>query len=137
MTRKRKPIKKEVRIRVWKKYGKRCAYCGIKLNYKDMQVDHLHPVARKHQEPNKNNNRFENLMPSCRSCNYYKKTYKLDKFRSELNKVHIRLKSKFLVRLALRYKIIKFRKFDNLFYFEKIKGVYFDKKKKRKKAKNK
>lgn len=36
-------MKKDTRIKVWKKYNCKCAYCGEDLEYKKMQVDHIHP----------------------------------------------------------------------------------------------
>jgi 5-methylcytosine-specific restriction endonuclease McrA len=118
---KRKAINKETRVLVWEKYGRRCAYCGCGLEYKDMQVDHLVPIARSHQEPDKDPNGLENLMPSCRSCNYYKSTLRLDKFRYAMGGVHDRLQTgsaKFLVKLAIRYGIIEVKPFSGKFYFE-------------------
>lgn len=118
---KRKPIKKETRLLVWEKYGRRCAYCGCELEYKDMQVDHLWPVARSHQQPGLDPDRFENLMPSCRSCNFYKSSTTIDKFRYTMNGVHERLttgSAKFLVKLAIRYGIVEITPFNENFYFE-------------------
>ena len=40
----RKTIKKSEREQVHLKYHGRCAYCGKKIAYKDMQVDHLIPL---------------------------------------------------------------------------------------------
>ncbi len=34
---------KAKRFQVYNKYGGRCAYCGKKIEYKDMQVDHIDP----------------------------------------------------------------------------------------------
>lgn len=38
------PISKKVREDVYKKYEGHCAYCGRKIAYKDMQVDHFMPL---------------------------------------------------------------------------------------------
>jgi len=43
---KRKPIPQKVRRRVYEKYGGRCAYCGQPIAYRDMQVEHLVPLAK-------------------------------------------------------------------------------------------
>lgn len=43
----RKPIPKKIREQVYKKYNGHCAYCGCKLEYKDMQVDHVISVYGK------------------------------------------------------------------------------------------
>lgn len=37
---------KEERLKVYNKYGGRCAYCGREIEYKDMQVDHIVPKQR-------------------------------------------------------------------------------------------
>ena len=112
---KRKPLSKAERKSVYRKYNGHCAYCGKKLEYKDMQVDHVQPVYF----GGKNN--FENLMPSCRSCNFYKSTYTLDKFREQLGLILGRLKrDSFIYRLALSYGMITENSDDIEFYFEKI-----------------
>ena len=43
---KRKTISKKMREAVYDKYNGHCAYCGKKIEYKEMQVDHLIPVQR-------------------------------------------------------------------------------------------
>jgi len=120
----RKAIKKEERIKIWNKYNKRCAYCGIKLEYKNMQVDHLVAVEGARLKTYDIHS-FNNLMPSCRSCNYYKRNSSLDGFRR--NVFHIFRSftdthpARFTINLAIRYGIIKLTPWDGLFYFEKIK----------------
>lgn len=37
----RKLIPKKIREQIYQKYDGHCAYCGCKLEYKDMQVDHV------------------------------------------------------------------------------------------------
>lgn len=44
MSHKRKPLPKALRVRVYKKYAGRCAYCGKQIKYEDMQVDHIKAV---------------------------------------------------------------------------------------------
>lgn len=77
----RKNLTKQQRQKVYNKYNGHCAYCGCELEYKDMQVDHLIPL-------NDWNNSYtdeelwsmDNLMPSCRLCNHYKRSYTLEHF---------------------------------------------------------
>lgn len=38
-------MNKELREQIYHKYDGRCAYCGREIEYKDMQVDHLEPLA--------------------------------------------------------------------------------------------
>lgn len=40
---------KAERFQVYNKYGGHCAYCGKKIGYKDMQVDHIDPMATEKQ----------------------------------------------------------------------------------------
>lgn len=98
---KRKPIPKEIRKQVYNKYNGHCAYCGCELTYKEMQVDHLDCVRN-----NGEHNEIQNLMPSCRMCNYYKSTYTLEKFREQLELIVGRLNKGFTYRLAKKYNLI-------------------------------
>jgi len=108
-------MKKELREKVWKKYNKRCAYCGEPLEYSKMQVDHIHPKY------NGGKDDIENYNPSCRQCNFYKSTFTIDAFREQLATITERIKKPFIVRLAMKYGIVSFKPFDGKFYFEKLK----------------
>ena len=109
----RKHITKETRERVHAKYGGYCAYCGCLLEYKDMQVDHLHPVHKG------GSNDFDNLMPACRSCNHYKETFTLKQFRDRLSATFDNLKESPTFRLALRYGLASMPgTWNRKFYFE-------------------
>ncbi len=110
----RKPIPKKIREQVYKKYNGYCAYCGCKLEYKDMQVDHVISVYG-----NDGGNDKDNLLPSCRMCNFYKSTFPLEDFRKNLETLHERLQKTFIYRLALKYGLIEEHKKDVVFYFEK------------------
>ena len=41
----RKPISKAMRQQVYDKYHGHCAYCGREITMKEMQVDHIVPIA--------------------------------------------------------------------------------------------
>lgn len=113
-SKKRKTIPIAVRKIVYQKYGGRCAYCGCELEYKDMQVDHIISVYW-----HNGGNEIENLMPTCRMCNFYKSTYSIEQFRDQLQALNARLNKVFIYRLAKKYGIIEERKEAILFYFEK------------------
>ena len=107
-------MKKEIRLKVWNKYWKHCAYCGCELTeLKDMQVDHIHPKA------NGGEDKLENYNPSCRQCNFYKSTFSIEGFREQMQTLHKRLMKPFIVRLAIKYDILIYKPFDNKFFFEK------------------
>lgn len=109
----RKTIPKPIRQAVYNKYKGHCAYCGHKLEYKDMQVDHVISLYAHGGE-----NSIENYMPTCRICNQYKSTYTLEKFREQLGKLHERLEKQFIYRLARKYGLIEEQPQKIKFYFE-------------------
>lgn len=112
----RKNISKALRQSVHEKYGGRCAYCGKQIALKDMQIDHIESVYN-HGE----NTDIENLMPSCRSCNFYKSTMSIEKFREQLYKIKSRLEKIFIYRLAREYGLVYENDKEIIFYFEKVK----------------
>jgi 5-methylcytosine-specific restriction endonuclease McrA len=121
-------MKKELRLKVYKKYDGHCAYCGKEIKYKDMQVDHLTPKAYAHWYKSEVVKRsegllgnsvddFENLMPSCRRCNHYKRASLIEGFRKQMQSLPERLKKQYINKVALDYGIITIHPF-NKFYFE-------------------
>ncbi len=118
---KRKPIPKKLRQQVYEKYNGHCAYCGCELELKDMQVDHIFSVAKaKWEKEEIDLNDINNLMPSCRACNYYKDTCSIETFRKNLKTLMERVKKAFIYRLAEKYDMVEEKTWDGLFYFEKI-----------------
>lgn len=99
---KRKSINKELREKLYLKYVKRCAYCGQLLNYKDMQIDHFAPVYLFGDNTN-----IKNLKPACRSCNLYKNTFTIEKFRAQIAEIPNRLqRDSTIYKIAKRYNLI-------------------------------
>lgn len=45
-----------------------CHYCGSKVSYRELTMDHLVPLSRGGRSTR------ENLVPSCKNCNNLKKT---------------------------------------------------------------
>ena len=100
----------EQRRKLWAKYGGRCAYCGCSLPEKGWHADHLEPIYREwwkkkeitrysvvdgeivktkeKQQPGMlrpENDREDNMMPSCRACNLDKAAELLEDWRTSLN----------------------------------------------------
>ena len=100
-----------------------CAYCGKKLEYKDMQVDHVQPIWRGHADENKHKGAddISNYMPSCRSCNFRKGTFNIEQFRNEirLQAKHI-VERTFQVRQSIDYGLMTYEDKPIEFYFEKF-----------------
>ena len=109
---KRKPLPKALRVRVYKKYAGRCAYCGKQIKYEEMQVDHIKAVYLG------GDNDFNNLLPACRSCNFYKSSYSIEEFRRQINLIPSRLPKEFIYKVALDYGIVEETGKDVVFYFE-------------------
>ena len=114
-------IKGEKRQAVYDKYSGHCAYCGKQIKYEDMQVDHITP-QRKYADK-KIADRFENLNPSCRRCNHYKRSHDLEHFRGLLITLHKRIRKQYLNKVAEDYGIVEVKEWDGKFYFERGGGA--------------
>lgn len=67
------------RMKVYKKYGGKCHYCGKEVPENNFHVDHMTPLSRG------GSNKFENLCLSCPHCNMSKGTMTDKEY---LNKIH-------------------------------------------------
>ena len=123
-------LKKTTRIEVYNKLNGHCAYCGKVIKYGDMQVDHLTPKRSEHLYRSETSVKYyvlkgasvdalENLMPSCRRCNHYKRSYSLEDFRRLMLTLHKRVESQYINKVAINYGIIEIEPFGGVFYFEK------------------
>ena len=116
-------MKKADRQRVYEKYNGHCAYCGKEIAYKDMQVDHRVALYRGYGTlvgVERGTDDFDNLMPSCRACNFRKGTMTVEQFREEIRKQCERIvKSSFQVRQSIDYGLLSLNLHDIVFYFEK------------------
>ncbi len=120
----RKAIPKKVREEVHKKYGECCAYCGIDLEYKDMQVDHIiaqkmFPIVSRRQDLDYHVDHMCNLNPSCRVCNNFKHCLSIEGLRRELGK-QIKRAKKYSVnfRMAEKYGQLEINETPIIFHFE-------------------
>ena len=120
---KRKTIPKKVRLDVYAKYDGHCAYCGKKLEYKDMQVDHLIPFQRERfkKYSEEEIECFENYMPACRRCNHYKRAHSLEVFREMIEEIPSKLtRDNYIYKVGLDYNLIEEHRQKVVFYFEKV-----------------
>ena len=117
-----KTISKKVREAVYDKYQGHCAYCGKKLEYKDMQLDHMIPRQREHfkKYTEEEIECFENYMPSCRRCNHYKRAHSLETFREMIKTIPQKLiRDNYIYKVGLDYNLIEEHPHKIEFYFEK------------------
>ena len=102
------------RQKVYDKYNGHCAYCGKAIAIKDMQVDHILPKR------NGGKDHIDNLNPSCRLCNHYKRAADIETLRNWLLGGLIeRLMKIYIFRVALDYGMITINGWDKKFYYEK------------------
>ena len=110
-------MKKELRLEVYNQYDRHCAYCGKILEYKKMQVDHI--ISQR----NGGTDAIENLRPSCRRCNHYKRASSVESFRDSIQKIPAKLSEIYIVKVAIDYGLIQFHEKPIEFYFEKVAQV--------------
>lgn len=107
-------VSKKMREAVYAKYEGRCGYCGNPIEYKDMQIDHIQPQRCMGTDD------IDNLMPTCRLCNHYKRGNSLYQFKHWLLGGLIeRIRKMYIVRVAERYGMVEFHEWDKRFYFER------------------
>ena len=119
-------ISKKTRQLVYDKCGGHCAYCGKEIAYKDMQVDHVVPLERgvcelwiEKRGYKRGTDDFDNLLPSCRACNFRKGTHSVEQFRRELKNQCDGLCKTFQGRMSLAYGLIERVDKPIVFFFEK------------------
>lgn len=108
------------RQKVYKKFDGHCAYCGCEIEFKRMQVDHFWPKQLAHHEPDLDNDRFENLMPSCQPCNIHKHGMRPEVWRSELGRQLSMLMKNAQFKRVLRFGLIELTQIPIIFYFERL-----------------
>ena len=120
---KRKSLSPKVREAVYQKYNGHCAYCGKKLTYKEFQVDHLIPIQREKfgKYTEEQLERFENYMPTDRTCNHYKRAHSLETFRRYIEEIPAKLdRDSYISRIGKKYNLIEEHPRKIEFYFEQV-----------------
>jgi len=121
----RRKLTSQQRQKIYEKFDKHCAYCGCELKFDEMQADHLIPMQF-YEEYKANGidiDSINNLVPACRSCNHYKSSLTLERFRNA-----IECFTKVLERDSVTYKnAVRFGQIlptphHVVFYFEKYNG---------------
>lgn len=100
---KRTAINKKQREQIYNKYNGRCAYCGQKIEYKNMQVDHIKAKYLGGED------KIENYVPACKACNFYKSTLDIKAFKKLIETIPARLNNIFIFRLAVKYGLIEIK----------------------------
>ena len=80
-----------------------------------MQVDHFIPQKRCDVTMVDD---ISNLMPSCRSCNHYKRAHSLETFRRYIAEIPKKLKTNYIYKIGLIYGNVIENEKPIKFYFE-------------------
>lgn len=112
-------ISKKTRVAVYKKFDGHCAYCGRHIAYNDMQVDHFKP-QRAWNPGDSGTDDIENLMPSCRMCNHYKRAHDLETFRQYIAEIPRKLQENYIYKVGVVYGNVLENPKAIKFYFEKV-----------------
>lgn len=111
---KRKQLTKAQRQQIWQKLNGHCAYCGCELPIDKMAVDHVISLHIGGAD------KMENMLPSCRSCNYYKGTLTLEMFREAVGRFHsVLMRDSVTYKNAVRFGQVVPKPHGVVFYFER------------------
>ncbi|MEI6059415.1 MAG: HNH endonuclease signature motif containing protein [Bacteroidota bacterium] len=112
---------KKVRTYVFNKTKGHCSYCGCKITIDKFTIDHIEPRRRYPTNLKIGENKIDNYLPCCGSCNSSKSTLSVDEFRNSITKKidSIRNNSS-QFRILERFGKIKIEPGDIVFYFETI-----------------
>lgn len=128
-------MKKSDRIKIFEKYGGKCAYCGCDLT-KSWHADHIKPIVRDSKFDrkkgkfvdsgtcrNSENEILENFNPACPSCNIQKNSFTLEQFRSNiqgfLNSLNLYSTQ---YKFVKKYGLVTETKMQVKFFFETFSG---------------
>jgi 5-methylcytosine-specific restriction endonuclease McrA len=122
-----KKLKKIDRQEIYDKCSGHCAYCGVEITIKQMQVDHIKPLYRNDNVTTlevwgveRGTDDVDNLNPSCARCNKWKSTYSLETFREIVQTSINRLERDTPnFRLARDYGLLKVTPDPVIFFFER------------------
>lgn len=112
---KRKKFSKEERKQIYDMFDGHCAYCGCEITPQQMQADHIEPLELGGADE------LSNLYPSCRSCNHYKHTMTIERFRAALERMpNVLMRDNVTYKNAVRFGLIQHPESPKIvFYFEK------------------
>jgi len=112
------------RQNIYNKSNGKCWYCGCQLQ-KGWHVDHFKPLGRNPDGTcnHPKHDTFDNLVPSCASCNIMKADFDIETFRQLISNFVTRLNRDIAVyRHAKRYGLVEETGKEVEFWFERHRG---------------
>ena len=119
---KRRKLTKAERQEVYDKCGGHCAYCGCEITIQQMQVDHVIAMGfyDAYKTIGQDLDTLKNMLPACRSCNHYKSTLTLERFRESIQAWHnVLMRDSVTYKNAVRFGMVIPNPKTVVFYFEK------------------
>ncbi len=126
---KRRKLSKTEREAVYEKCNHHCAYCGKEIPISQMQVDHFTPMEfyDRYKVQGIDLDTMDNYMPACRSCNHYKSSLTLEKFRKAVERwPEVLERDSVTFRNAVRFSMVEPKPHKVVFYFEQLKETDHD-----------
>lgn len=120
---KRRKLTKTQRQAVYEKYQGHCAYCGTPIDMRAMQADHVIPMElyETYKAIGQDIDTLDNMLPACRSCNNYKHSLTLEKFRAAIERwPEVLMRDSVTYKNAVRYGLVIPNPKLVKFYFERI-----------------
>lgn len=129
-------LSKKQRKLVWEKSSGYCWYCGCDIALESRwHADHVEPIFRESayrvvgnlrcivktgECSRPENDKIENIVPSCAPCNNFKLTFSVEEFRREIeSQIERGRKHSVNFRTAERFKLIEVKPEPVIFWFEK------------------
>lgn len=113
----RRRLTKAERQAVYDKIGGYCAYCGCSIALSEMQADHIVPLHKGGADE------VDNMLPACRSCNHYKSTLTVERFRECVERwPEVLARDNVTYRNAVRFSLVRPTPYKVVFYFERQAG---------------
>lgn len=107
-------LSKSERKKILEKTDGHCAYCGCRIIYNEMQIDHVIPIYNGGEDTE------SNMLPACRSCNHYKGTSSLGAFRHKLERMlDVLERDSVTYKIAKRFGLVVPKPRKIVFYFER------------------
>lgn len=112
----RRRLAKAERQEVYNKMGGFCAYCGVPITTKTMQVDHVIPLKKGGADE------VSNMLPACGSCNHYKSTLTVEQFRDCIERwPGVLMRDSVTYKNAVRFGVVTPTPRLVTFFFERLK----------------
>ena len=101
-----------------------CAYCGFELEtLRQLHVDHVIPMDfyEAYEAVGYDLDTMDNYLPACCSCNIYKHTYRLERFRAAIERMpDVLQRDAATFRHAVRFGVVEIKRRPVVFYFEQL-----------------